>query len=115
MRQFPKRGQTEPEITQPSIAEDLRVREKVESALKAISSVGGEGLTRYFGIDGKRPTQSDSEAEESDRLIEDVKGLGDGNIDPMEFLARLSIHSESSGVDPNALRALMKPRREFDS
>ncbi len=93
-------------LEQPEIGQDLRTKHKIHEALA--NSPGGKKLDEYFGISTGTPQQPVEEAQETDSLLARLHGAQVGSADLRSLLNEISIHATHSGVDPDALRALMR-------
>lgn len=84
-----------------------------DEVLEVIATTpGGKAIDAYFGISSGKPEQSKAEAAESDGLIEDLrKESQTGGRGMPSLLGRISAHSDSSEIDAEALRALMRRGR----
>lgn len=91
----------------PATGGDIRIAQKVTDALAAIP--GGAQLDRYFGVSSGVPEQPIAEGQESDALL---KRLRDATQSPevglLSLLGDIGKHVDTSGADPDALRALMR-------
>ena len=75
---------------------------------------GGEALDTYFGISTRNPQQPESEAARSDDLLKQLRAATKPSTGTNIYgiLKGLSDQSGAAGVDPDALRALMKGARK---
>ena len=93
----------------PSNGQDLRLSHQLTDALVAVP--GGQKLAAYFGIGGGQPQQPPNEAAESAKLIDGLRSAKPGE-DLSGLLRQITAHADSSGADPDALRALMRGARK---
>lgn len=90
----------------PRVGEELRLKQQVSDALESIP--GGDMLDKYFGITTGSPEQSVDEARNSESLIQDLRDTSLGETSLSDLFGKISEHNTASGVDPEALRALMR-------
>lgn len=99
------------ELQAPLTSDELRTKQRVSDALDATSS--GKKLDEYFGITSGIPDQSEGEARESSKLMQELREVtSTGNTtDLADLLSKIAEHTNNSGADPDALRELIKGAR----
>ena len=95
----------------PQAETALRLKQQVVDALSTVAE--GEMINRYFGITSGLPEQPPEEAQKGEEIVEQLRQVTDEKADLSQLLEKISHHNAASGLDPEALRALMrgaKPR-----
>ncbi len=100
------------EVVQPANLPEGQPPTTIDIVKDALSKIPhGEKVDRYFGITSGKPEQSPEEALRAEKLLERLRKLGEGSVSDEKFLEDLSAHSKASKVDPESLRALMRPSK----
>jgi hypothetical protein len=99
--------------TPPQAGADLRLKQQVSDALSTVAE--GEIIDQYFGITSGLPQQSPHEAQRGEEIVEALRQVADGNADLSQLFGKISAHNPASGLDPEALRALMRGSKQKPS
>ena len=95
----------------PVAGSGLLLKQQVADILA--TTPGGESLDDYFGVSSGSGKQAPAEAGESVALVDQLRAASQGICgDLASLLEAVSKHADTSGADPEALRALMRSSRK---
>lgn len=97
----------------PDKSQALRGKQQIKDALAQVT--GGAELDEYLGISSGKPLQPPSEAADSVALIDELRQTSEEDGDMSDLLTRIATHANSSGADPDTIRALMRLGRGRNS
>jgi hypothetical protein len=98
------------EITAPLRGASLRTTERILDVLRAVP--GGAEVDEYYGISSGVPKQSAEEAARGEELVAGLKAFSEGQGDFSALFGQIKDHNEKSEIDPELLRALVRPRNK---
>jgi hypothetical protein len=98
------------EITAPLRGASLRATERILDVLRAVP--GGAEVDEYYGVSSGVPKQSAEEAARGEELVAGLSAFSEGQGDFSALFDQIQRHNETSEIDPELLRSLMRSRNK---